>query len=83
MIFDTICAISTAYGEAGIAVIRVSGDQAIRYTNRLFHGANLLEVKSHSLTHGWIKDFRNNDFSCFFQARFSFEIIWAPETRFF
>jgi len=61
VIFDTICAISTAYGEAGIAVIRVSGDQAIRYTNRLFHGANLLEVKSHSLTHGWIKDFRNND----------------------
>ena len=61
MIFDTICAISTAYGEAGIAVIRVSGDQAIRYTNRLFQGANLLEVKSHSLTHGWIKDFRNND----------------------
>ena len=61
MIFDTICAISTAFGEAGIAVIRVSGDQAIRYTNRLFQGANLLHVKSHTLTHGWIKDFRNND----------------------
>ena len=61
MIFDTICAISTAFGEAGIAVIRVSGDQAIRYTNRLFQGANLLTVPSHSLTHGWIKDFRNND----------------------
>lgn len=61
MIFDTICAISTAFGEAGIAVIRVSGDQAIRYTNRLFQGANLQDVKSHNLTHGWIKDYRNND----------------------
>lgn len=61
MIFDTICAISTAFGEAGIAVIRVSGDQAIRYTNRLFQGADLVTVQSHSLTHGWIKDFRNND----------------------
>ena len=61
MIYDTICAISTAYGEAGIAVIRVSGDQSIRYVNRLFSGANLMTVPSHTLTHGWIKDYRNND----------------------
>lgn len=61
MIYDTICAISTAYGEAGIAVIRVSGDQSIRYVNRLFSGANLTSITSHTLTHGWIKDYRNND----------------------
>ena len=61
MIYDTICAISTAYGEAGIAVIRVSGDQSIRYVNRLFSGANLTSISSHTLTHGWIKDYRNND----------------------
>lgn len=61
MIYDTICAISTAYGEAGIAVIRVSGDQSIRYVNRLFSGGDLSNVQSHTLTHGWIKDYRNND----------------------
>jgi tRNA modification GTPase len=61
VIYDTICAISTAYGEAGIAVIRVSGDQSIRYMNRLFSGANLSTVPSHTLTHGWIKDYRSND----------------------
>ncbi|MGL5822924.1 MAG: hypothetical protein ACRCYE_15070, partial [Sarcina sp.] len=26
--FDTICAIATAIGEGGIAIIRVSGDKA-------------------------------------------------------
>ena len=61
MVYDTICAISTAYGEAGIAVIRVSGDQSIRYVNRLFSGVNLATVASHTLTHGWIKDYRSND----------------------
>ena len=61
MIYDTICAISTAYGEAGIAVIRISGDQSIRYVNRLFSGADLSKVKSHTLTYGWIKDYRSND----------------------
>jgi tRNA modification GTPase len=61
VIYDTICAISTAYGEAGIAVIRVSGDQSIRFANRLFSGDNLSKVTSHTLTHGWIKDYRNGD----------------------
>jgi tRNA modification GTPase len=61
MIYDTICAISTAYGEAGIAVIRISGDQSIRYVNRLFSGADLSKAQSHTLTHGWIKDYRSND----------------------
>ena len=27
--FDTICAIATALGEGGIAIIRVSGDKAL------------------------------------------------------
>ena len=29
--FDTISAISTAIGEGGIAIIRVSGDKAFKY----------------------------------------------------
>ena len=35
---DTICAISTPYGCGGIAVVRVSGDQAIALTDSLFRG---------------------------------------------
>jgi tRNA modification GTPase len=34
----TICAISTAYGAGGIAVIRVSGEQAISIVDSLFAG---------------------------------------------
>ena len=34
---STICAISTAPGTGGIAVIRVSGSEAIPFTERVFH----------------------------------------------
>lgn len=36
MISDTITAISTAVGEAGIAVIRVSGPEAVSETEKIF-----------------------------------------------
>ncbi|MGI6360113.1 MAG: tRNA uridine-5-carboxymethylaminomethyl(34) synthesis GTPase MnmE [Acholeplasmatales bacterium] len=54
MILDTICAISTAYGTAGISVIRVSGDEAIKKVNQIFKGPNLTKVKSHTLHYGFI-----------------------------
>lgn len=39
---ETICAIATAYGQSGIAVIRVSGEDAIRVTDGLFAGRRRL-----------------------------------------
>ncbi len=54
MITDTICAISTAYGTAGISVIRVSGDEAIEKVNQIFKGRNLLKVDSHTIHYGHI-----------------------------
>ena len=39
---ETICAISTAYGSAGIAVVRVSGTDAINIVDSLFHGRHRL-----------------------------------------
>ena len=39
----TICAISTAYGTGGIAVIRVSGEDSIRIADSLFHGRTSLQ----------------------------------------
>lgn len=45
---DTICAVATARGAGGIAVIRVCGPQALDITGRLWHGKPLAGVASHS-----------------------------------
>lgn len=53
---DTICAISTAYGQGGIAVIRVSGKDAIRTVDRLFVGRrHMEEMQGGSIAYGQIK----------------------------
>jgi tRNA modification GTPase len=54
MKFDTIAAISTAFGTAGISVIRISGEDAIEQFNKIFKGKNLTKVKSHTLNYGHI-----------------------------
>lgn len=48
---DTICAISTGGNESAIAVIRVSGDNAIKFTNSIF-SKNLININSHSIHYG-------------------------------
>jgi len=51
---DDIAAIATAPGEAGLAVVRVSGPGAIALADRVFHGAApLAEAAGHTLHHGW------------------------------
>ena len=53
---DTICAISTAYGKGGIAVIRVSGDEAITIVDSLFVGRKRLkEAQAGTVLHGHIQ----------------------------
>ncbi|MDN4618450.1 tRNA uridine-5-carboxymethylaminomethyl(34) synthesis GTPase MnmE [Paenibacillus sp. PsM32] len=57
MISDTIAAISTAVGEAGIAVIRVSGPQSIGEVDQLFRGKQkLVDADSHTVHYGYIID---------------------------
>jgi tRNA modification GTPase len=57
MINDTIAAISTPLGEGGIAVIRVSGDEAIPLVDRVFRGkTKLSEAATHTVHYGAIKD---------------------------
>lgn len=55
---DTICAISTAPGVGGVAVIRVSGAEAIKICNRIFlpvkKGNDLLSQKPYTLRYGSI-----------------------------
>jgi tRNA modification GTPase len=60
MINDTICAISTAVHDAGINIIRVSGDDAIEITNSVFKGKNLTKVSSHTIHYGYIIDDNKN-----------------------
>ena len=49
----TICAISTPYGSGGIAVVRVSGEQAITMVNSLFRGKHSLsEAKANTVHYG-------------------------------
>jgi len=51
---DTIVAISTAMSNAGIGIVRVSGDQAIQITNSIFKGADLTKAPSHTIHYGHI-----------------------------
>ena len=53
---DTICAISTAYGKGGIAVIRVSGDEAVSMVDSLFVGRKSLKnIAANTIAHGHIQ----------------------------
>lgn len=53
---DTICALATAPGIGAIAIIRLSGVDAITICNTLFKGKDLSQVASHTIHFGTIKD---------------------------
>ena len=57
---DTICAIATSQGVGAIAIIRVSGEEAISIVNKIFKGKNLEEVNSHTINYGHIIDKEKN-----------------------
>ena len=51
----TICAISTPFGSGGIAVVRVSGESAIRIVDGLFRGRKSLnDAKAYTVHYGEI-----------------------------
>lgn len=58
---DTICAISTPSGVGGIAVVRVSGPDAISIVDKIWRGRPLAEVKSHTAHLGDIIDPDHNE----------------------
>ncbi|MCX7007836.1 MAG: tRNA uridine-5-carboxymethylaminomethyl(34) synthesis GTPase MnmE [Kiritimatiellaeota bacterium] len=55
---DTIAAIATASGEGGIAIIRISGPQALAVADRIFRcqGAPPSQRPTHTITWGHIDD---------------------------
>lgn len=61
--FDTIAAIATAFGEGGIGIIRISGEDAFSIANKIFkpfaknkQNINIKDYESHTLTYGKIED---------------------------
>jgi len=50
---DTIAAIATALGAAGLAVVRVSGSSALAVAEAVFEGARLSQAPGNTLHHGW------------------------------
>jgi tRNA modification GTPase len=53
---DTIVALATGQGISAIAVIRLSGIEAIAITNKVFKGKNLEQQASHTLHFGTVHD---------------------------
>ena len=57
--FDTIAAISSAVGEAGIGIVRLSGQEAISISNNIFIGVNkkaLVDAENRRMLYGHIVD---------------------------
>lgn len=53
--FDTIAAISTPMGEGAIAIVRLSGDEAVQIADRIFrspNGKRLIQEKTHTIHYG-------------------------------
>ena len=53
---DTIVAPATPQGQSALAVIRLSGNQAIHIGDKIFKGAQLTQASSHTIHYGWITD---------------------------
>ena len=53
---DTICAIATSQGVGAIAIIRISGEEAINIVKKIFKGKDLSKVESHTINYGHIID---------------------------
>ncbi|KOP31137.1 tRNA modification GTPase [Exiguobacterium sp. BMC-KP] len=57
MEFDTIAAISTPMGEGAIAIVRLSGPDAVAVADRVYKGNNrLTEVPTHTIHYGKLVD---------------------------
>ena len=53
---DTICALATAPGVGGLAVIRVSGPQAFALVDKLFHArTKISDAASHTIVYGKLR----------------------------
>jgi len=64
MEFDTIAAISTPMGEGAIAIVRLSGDEAVAIADKIFRspgGKSLITKDSHTIHYGHLIDPKTNE----------------------
>ncbi|API92217.1 tRNA modification GTPase MnmE [Virgibacillus pantothenticus] len=73
---DTITAISTPIGEGAIAIVRLSGPEAISITANVFKGKNLFDVPSHTIHYGKIIDPETNEIA----EEVMVSVMRAPKT---
>ncbi len=62
--FDTVAAVSTPYGKGGVAVIRLSGDEAVSITERIFFpmsGRALSSLPPRTAVYGLVRDPDTNE----------------------
>ena len=58
-LFDTIAAIATSSGEAGIGIVRLSGKDALEVAGKIFIAKDrkpVISFKSYTLHYGWVID---------------------------
>ncbi|USG65798.1 tRNA uridine-5-carboxymethylaminomethyl(34) synthesis GTPase MnmE [Brevibacillus ruminantium] len=62
MDFDTIAAVATPMGEGGVAIIRVSGPEAVETVDTIFRGKQKLStVDSHTIHYGHLHEPKTGD----------------------
>jgi tRNA modification GTPase len=62
--FDTICAIATPIGEGGVAIIRISGENALDIASKIFKPKNdydIRNMKTYTMKYGNIIDLEKNE----------------------
>ncbi len=83
---DTIVAIATALSDAGIGIIRISGDEAFEVANKIFvnkYGkSDLLNYKTHTIHYGYIVDEvkESNDWKQAIVDEVMITVLKAPNT---
>ena len=62
--FDTICAVATPMGEGGVAIIRISGENALSIASKIFISKNNYDVKNmqtYTMKYGNVIDVENKE----------------------
>jgi len=62
--FDTICAVATPIGEGGVAIIRISGENALNIASKIFVPKNKCDIKNmktYTMRYGNILDLKNQE----------------------
>ena len=62
--FDTICAIATPIGEGGVAIIRISGENALDIASKIFISKNNYDIKkmqTYTMKYGNIMDLEKKE----------------------